>query len=524
MCVIDVSKDVYKDTCIHTWMSSNVTLKSSIHVMEELISKPDNDINLLQNRQKCLSMNDITHQLQYIKQYEKEITWALNIDNEIDPNIMNIVFPMDYYNMFINYSSYSLELYHSYRIYSLPFIHLSSPISIIIAPYYILKKMNMNISISWYLNHVWKMIKLYVDTNGDIQYLMIRWISFIIYCLLYLYGIYQTFEFSYMLHNIRQNMITNIEGVSAYVRIAKILLSNTSSDYWMPYTTNGYFDSTLEIDGDVNDVFYLWANLNNSRDRLHNLIDCVNALDIANTVRKLYMDNDWCKVTYSNNTRFLGMKNPVLSNKHVNQISNPALLNKNIIVTGPNAAGKTTYVKSIVTNIILAQTIGICMCEKAEVKLYTGIQTFMRVNDELGSSSYFETEVKYCKNMLDLAEEHPCDNLLFIMDEPMHSTPPIEGQSTAYGVLKYMANRYTYADVIITTHYHNLVVLEEEYPEYFKNVSMEAIDNGNRNYTFPYKLNKGFSKQCIAIELLGREMFPEDIIDSAIELKNKICK
>lgn len=520
MSVIDVSKDVYKDTGIHTWATSNVILNSSMQAIEDIILKPTNDMALLTDRQKCLVMDDVSHQLEYIKQYEKEVEWALNIDKEIDDNIMNIVFPMDYYNVFINYSSYSLELYHSYRIYSLPFIHLSSPISIVVAPYYILKKMNINVSVSWYLEYLWKMVKLYVNTNGDIQYLMIRWVSFIIYCVLYMYGIYQTFEFSHMLHTIRQKMITNIEGVSAYVRIAKILLSKTSSSYWGPYTKDGYYDDNLEIDGNINDVFYLWTNLNNSRDRLRKLIRCVNGLDIANTVRRLYMDNSWCRAKYCNKTNFLGMKNPVLNN---NQVSNPVMLDKNMIVTGPNAAGKTTYVKSIVTNIILGQTIGICMCQDAEIKLYAGIQTFMRVNDELGSASYFETEVKYCKNMLDLAEEHPCSNLLFIMDEPMHSTPPIEGQSTAYGVLKYMAERYNYADVIITTHYHNLVILEDEYPKYFRNVSMEAVEIGNREYRFPYKLNKGFSKQCIAIELLGREMFPEDIIESAIELKNKIC-
>lgn len=520
MGIIDVSKDVYKDTGIDIWMSSNVILKSSKDVMRDIMLKPNNDDMFLKERQRCLSMNDITHQLEYIKQYEDEVEWALNIENEIDNNIMNIVFPMDYYNIFINYSSYSLELYHSYRIYSLPFIHLSSPISMIVAPYYILKKMNINVSISWYMNYLWKMVKLYVNTNGDIQYLMIRWVSFIIYCLLYIYGIYNTFEFSYMLHDIRQRMITNIEGVSAYVRIAKILLNVTPSEYWEPFTTDGYFDDTLDISGEVNDIFYLWTNMSNSRDRLKKLIHCINGLDVANCVRKLYMCNSWCRAVYSDNTKFVDMKNPILSS---NQISNPVLLDKNMIVTGPNAAGKTTYVKSIVTNIILSQTIGVCMCTYAEVKLYSGIQTFMRVNDELGSASYFETEVKYCKNMLNLAEENPCSNLLFIMDEPMHSTPPIEGQSTAYGVLKYMANRYTYADVIITTHYHNLVILEEEYPEYFRNVSMEAIEVGNREYRFPYKLNKGFSKQCIAIELLGREMFPEDIIESAIELKNKIC-
>lgn len=520
MGIINVSKDVYKDTNIDVWMGSNVMLKSSVNLMEYIILNPDNDVEVLRKRQNCIYMNDISNQLEYIKQYEDEIEWALNIENEISKDIMNIIFPMDYYNVIINYHSYSLEMYHFYRIYSLPMIHLSSPISMIVAPYYILQKMGIKVSVGWYINYLWKMVKMYVNMNGDIKYILIRWVSFIIYSVLYIYSIYQTFEFSYMLHNVRQNMITKIECVSAYVRIAKTLLSKVPNKYWRPYIKEGYYDENYDIEGDINEVYYLWTNMNSYKDRLRMLKHCVNGLDIANSVRKLYYKEGWCIANYGLCTKFISMKNPVLGK---GQISNPVLLNKNIVITGPNAAGKTTYVKSIVSNIILGQTIGICMCQEAEIKLYAGIQTFMRVNDELGSSSYFETEVKYCRNMLDMGEENPCSNLLFIMDEPMHSTPPIEGQSTAYSVLKYMGERYTYSDIIITTHYHNLVVLEEEYPERFRNLSMEAIELDERKYIFPYKINRGYSKQCIAIELLGRELFPEDIIESAIEFKDKIC-
>ena len=215
------------------------------------------------------------------------------------------------------------------------------------------------------------------------------------------------------------------------------------------------------------------------------------------------------------------MKNPLLNG---DQVSNHVNLNKNLIVTGPNAAGKTTYVKSIVANIVLAQTLGICMSREASISIYDVIRTFMRVSDELGQTSYFETEVKYCKNMIDKAiENNGKGRSLFILDEPMHSTPPIEGQSTAYAVLRYLAENFDNIDILITTHYHNLVCLEYEYPRLFKNVSMEANNIGYRRYNFKYKLKNGFSKQCIAIELLDREMFPKEIIDNACMFKDKIC-
>jgi DNA mismatch repair ATPase MutS len=107
------------------------------------------------------------------------------------------------------------------------------------------------------------------------------------------------------------------------------------------------------------------------------------------------------------------------------------------------------------------------------------------------------------------------------MDEPMHSTPPIEGMSTAYAVIEYLS-KLNGITLIITTHFHKLIKLEEIYPDKFINLSVDAIPKDNKYY-FPYKINRGHSYLCIAIELLDIKDFPKDIIDNAIKMKNKIC-
>ena len=96
------------------------------------------------------------------------------------------------------------------------------------------------------------------------------------------------------------------------------------------------------------------------------------------------------------------MKNPLLNN---NQIGNPSDLSKSIILTGPNAAGKTTYVKSILSNIILAHTFGITNCLKSNIILYDAINSFMRITDVLGEKSYFEVETEYCSSMINKANK-----------------------------------------------------------------------------------------------------------------------
>ena len=235
----------------------------------------------------------------------------------------------------------------------------------------------------------------------------------------------------------------------------------------------------------------------------------------------MLLTDNWSVPDYNDTeTTLWSAKNPVLSEE---QVSNPINLDRNIIVTGPNAGGKTTYVKTILSNVILSQTFGITYSLKSKMILYDTINSFMRVSDELGNKSYFEAEAEYCLNMINKAKEISEYNErgLFLMDEPMHSTPPTEGMATAYAVIEYLS-KMSGISLIITTHFHKLVKLEELYPDKFINLSVDAIPQDDKYY-FPYKINNGHSYLCIAIELLDIKDFPKEIIDNAIKMKNKIC-
>lgn len=189
-----------------------------------------------------------------------------------------------------------------------------------------------------------------------------------------------------------------------------------------------------------------------------------------------------------------------------------------------NAGGKTTYVKSITANVILAQTFGIINAIKGNIYLYDAITTFMRVVDIVGDKSYFETETSYCNSMINVANDLHKNNKrgLFLMDEPMHSTPPIEGVAVAFSVAEYLG-KLNGITLIITTHFHNLIELADLYKSSFINLNVNATYNtDSKTYDFNYKINKGGSTQIIAIELLEKHKFNKDIINSAIEMKNKL--
>ena len=134
----------------------------------------------------------------------------------------------------------------------------------------------------------------------------------------------------------------------------------------------------------------------------------------------------------------------------------------------------------------------------------------MRISDEIGVNSYFEAEAELCSDMIEKAAFISKENkkALFLMDEPMHSTPPTEGIATAYAVAENIGT-IPNINIIITTHFFKLTSLEKNYPN---------------NFIFPYKIKKGSSTQCIAIELLKYKKFPLSVINSAKNIKKIICK
>jgi DNA mismatch repair ATPase MutS len=365
-----------------------------------------------------------------------------------------------------------------------------------------------------------KIFKYFFTFTGNIKTTLIKIISISFYGFLFFYNIYQTLEYSYLLYSIKDTLYKKIHNLNIFIKEVS-QLSKEAKTHIQHFIKTNSINETLNISNNFPSIYRLWKD-NKLKDKISNLLANVYVVDILNAMSKQLYKYDWSICNYTqDNTKIWNMKNPILSSK---QVSNPVNLSKNIIMTGPNAAGKTTYVKSILSNIILAQTFGIVNALKADICLYDNIISFMRITDVLGSKSYFEAEAEYCMRMMQKAKYLSDNNMkgLFLMDEPMHSTPPTEGMATAYAVAEYIG-KLKGATVILTTHFHKLVLLEKEYPQYFVNLSVEAHKQADGTFYFPYKISRGYSYQCIAIELLLSKEFPEEVIISAINMKNKIC-
>jgi hypothetical protein len=518
---IDVSNDVYKDTNIDKWAVSLPVLTGSKILMEKFIKHPINDVNILNARQKTQIPFDTDIEL--LKDYENDILWVFKISDEIKENsAIEILFPSSFIISYMNYIEQLLDLYHIYKIYIIPITTLLYPLSTVFVPYYYLNNyMHMNITLSTYLNICWNVIKMIFKSSGNLKADLMRITTFLLYLFLYVYSIYQTIEIALFLYDTKDKLHNKMTGLIQFVNHSQYIIKNLGTNIITPFFNCPCDFQDLYVHNSMTHIYRLWKE-DDFKKKITSLLKSIYAIDVIDSIYKLSFTGNYSYPTYDNSkTLIWAAKNPVLNDT---QISNPVNLEKNIIITGPNAGGKTTYVKTILSNIILAQTFGMTYSIRSNIALYDTIHSFMRISDILGSKSYFEVEAEYCLNMMKKADEISQQGKrgLFLMDEPMHSTPPTEGMATAYAVSEYLS-KLEGINMIITTHFHKLVILEDLHPDKFINLSVDAIPNDDKGFYFPYKIHKGYSFQCIAIELLNSKDFPDEVINNAIKMKNKIC-
>jgi DNA mismatch repair ATPase MutS len=149
------------------------------------------------------------------------------------------------------------------------------------------------------------------------------------------------------------------------------------------------------------------------------------------------------------------------------------------------------------------------------------IETYLHIPDSKGCSSLFEAEMIRSKEYIDKIKNMDKNKFSFIvLDEIFSSTNYIEGFSGAYAILKKISS-FKNTLSITTTHYSDLEILEKETNGKIKNYKFD-VQYANNEIIFNYLLKKGSSRQYIALDLLKKNGFDDDIIENALTICNKI--
>lgn len=186
-----------------------------------------------------------------------------------------------------------------------------------------------------------------------------------------------------------------------------------------------------------------------------------------------------------------------------------------MILTGPNKGGKSTYMKSVLLCILLAQTWGISPCSKIILTPFKKIMSLMSVQDSIGVHSLFDAEMDRCYNILNTI--NATDGFVFTaMDELFTGTNPKEGIAGSFAVADYLSKLQN-SVTIISTHYHQICTQNMDNNQLVLYKKFEAVyDDISSKYIFPYKIQNGISSQTIALQLMAEKGYDDIIIKNAL--------
>lgn len=139
----------------------------------------------------------------------------------------------------------------------------------------------------------------------------------------------------------------------------------------------------------------------------------------------------------------------------LDQVATSITLDSNVVLTGPNASGKTTFLKTTLTNLILTQQFGYGFYDKCEMPyLYTRFQSYLNIPDTNGTDSLFQAEARRCRDILVDAADN--NRQFCIFDELFTGTNPEESVRSSAKLLTVLNQKYPNLDFIITTHMNDL--------------------------------------------------------------------
>ena len=226
------------------------------------------------------------------------------------------------------------------------------------------------------------------------------------------------------------------------------------------------------------------------------------------------------KLTADGPLRIVGGRHPVVERMMESGrfVENDTLLdseeNRIAVITGPNMAGKSTYMRQTALIALLAQTGSFVPATEAEIGISDRIFTRVGASDDLASGqSTFMVEMTEVANILRNATKRS----LIILDEIGRGTSTFDGLSIAWAVVEYLATgRLAGAKTLFATHYHELTELEGSIPG-VHNYCIAVKEQGD-TIAFLRKIVKGGADQSYGIQVAKLAGVPETVTARAREI------
>ncbi|NFO88352.1 DNA mismatch repair protein MutS [Clostridium botulinum] len=256
--------------------------------------------------------------------------------------------------------------------------------------------------------------------------------------------------------------------------------------------------------------------------RLKKSARIISDLDGISTLALVALENDYIKPEINTNglieitdgrhpvvEKVIGKGDFVSNNTALNQTDKELLL-----ITGPNMAGKSTYMRQVALITLMAQMGSFVPATSANISICDKIFTRIGASDDLaGGKSTFMVEMWEVSNIL----KNATSNSLVLLDEVGRGTSTYDGLSIAWSVIEYITkNKDLRCKTLFATHYHELVKLEGILPG-VKNYSV-AVKKLKDSVVFLRKIVEGGADESYGIEVAKLAGLPENVINRAREI------
>jgi hypothetical protein len=445
------------------------------------------------------------------------------------------------YLKFLNENPLFLQLLSVYEISS-PVLSLALPVLLLIIPFFVLRVQGHSITISSYTTALQSVLSRHTigqlfsfnDASWD------RKVYIILSFVFYIAQIYYNFESC-------KKFISNFKAIHTKLDSLRTYLSSSRSRIQETLSLTSGFDSYSDFNDDLQQVVEHIDNLLERLSKISSYKLAIGKIGEVGEIMKVFYqlyNTDWVTGTLEyaiqfnsyldnltavaereeegkmNKCKLHGKKTKLkraFYPSHIDDgpVPNDVDLSKNLIITGPNASGKTTMLKTTFINVLLSQQFGYGCYSSATVRPYVTLSCYINIPDTSGRDSLFQAEARRCIEILRQCEGESDGRVLCIFDELFSGTNPYEAIGAATAFLEKL-NRNKRVEYLITTHFLDVCKNVGE-SKRASNLQMKSkMSSGGVNYS--YQLVDGVSSVKGGIAVLRQLEYPSDIVSRSLQV------
>ncbi len=252
--------------------------------------------------------------------------------------------------------------------------------------------------------------------------------------------------------------------------------------------------------------------------RLQEIAKTISEIDVLQAFATVAEENNYVRpiLNEERNIKILDDRHPVVEKVLKTEfVSNDISMDSNtdiLLITGPNMAGKSTYMRQMAITVIMAQIGCFVPASYATLPVFDAIFTRIGASDDLVSGeSTFMVEM----NEANRAISEATSNSLILFDELGRGTATFDGMALAQSIIEYIHNSIG-AKTFFSTHYHELTDLENNLP-HLKNIHVSAHEEDGK-ITFLHKIKEGSIDKSYGIHVAKLASLPEQVIKRADQI------